>query len=373
MTTSQDSIIELFLQLVAIDAVSKAEKPVADFIRNYLNKREIEVFEDKSGSIVGGNSGNIIARVGNGTAPKIAFTAHMDTVKSTRGIKPQQVDGMIRTDGHTILGADNRAGIAIILHSIDRLLQSRKEFPSFEIIFTIGEETGLFGSMNLDLSILQSRIAYTLDSSADPGKYVLAAPSAWEFKIRLTGKGSHAAVNPGAGINAITMARDLLGEINTGQVDPHTTVNVGVIKGGEANNIVPESVFMSGEVRSFREESLKKYLKQIEECCRQISGRYNGRCGYEQERAFPGFHLDSNTPAIRLLEEAYQTNNLTPDPLVYHGASDANILNGRGITCIDVGIGAKNPHSFDEYIAVADLVKMSDVVLTLVQNQACLE
>ena len=365
-----DRLVDIFLQLVEIDAISKKEKPVAQFIKTFFENLNIKTSEDQAGKIVNGNTGNIIAKITNGIEENpIAFTAHMDTIKSTQNIKTIIENGIIKTDGSTILGADNRAGIAIILYSIEKILKEKIPFRPFEAVFTIGEETGLYGAENLDLNIVKSRIAYTLDSSADPGCYVLKSPTAYDFNIVLIGKPSHAAVNPSAGINAISMVGLLLNDISVGQVDDETTLNFGKIAGGEANNVIPPKVEISGEVRSFNNSRIDYYLKKINECLEKIKLESNGNYTFSYKEAFSGFDIEKNEPAIYELNSALQCHNLIPKPLKYHGASDANTLNRRGVLTIDVGIGAKNPHSTDEYIKIEDMKKMAAVMMHLVKRQ----
>lgn len=368
MQINQDRLIQIFFNLISISAISKQEKPVADYIRAFLQRMNISVVEDHAGKIVGGNTGNIIAKIrpaGNNNAFQFCFTAHMDTVKPTSGIKPYLQNGKIITNGETILGADNRAGIALILYLIESL-QSITLFTPFEVIFTIGEETGLYGSTHLDLGLLDSRVAYILDSSADPGCYVYAAPSAVDFTISFIGKASHAAVNPQDGINAISMAAHLIQNFQVGKVNNETTINFGKIQGGEANNIIPAQVTLSGEIRSFLKSHIDELFQKLMNRLHDTEKMFSGKCLLESEEAFPGFELDQKNEAIRRLISCFQAIGLKPQPLRYHGGSDANVLNNRGMVAIDLGIGAKNPHSLDEYIHVDHLLVMEQLLHRLV-------
>ena len=368
MKINSKRLTEIFLDLISISAVSKEEKPVAGYIKNFLAELGINSIEDNAGKIVGGNTGNIIAKLNGsaGTEP-IAFAAHMDTVKPTAGINPHIEDGRIVSDGSTILGADNRAGIAIILYTIETIVKEALPAAGFEAVFTIGEETGLFGSTNLDKSKVSSKTAYILDSSSDPGCYVFSAPGALEFDINLYGKSSHAAVHPEDGINALSMAAELINNFPLGQVDENTTINFGRINGGEANNVIPPQVDISGEIRSFSDADIQKHSRNLRDILDQISKKFGGRYEYRSKLSFPGFILDLNSGPVRRLNDCLSECGLTPKPIKYLGGSDANILNGRGMTAVNLGIGAKNPHSTDEYILIKDLEKMADVVLNLIK------
>ncbi|MBN2366661.1 MAG: M20/M25/M40 family metallo-hydrolase [Calditrichaeota bacterium] len=372
MNLNQNRLVDIFLELVAINAVAKSEKPVADYIRKFLSNLQISVMEDATGRIIDGNSGNIIAKIYNdgkkGPIP-FALVAHMDTVKPTTGIKPLIMDGRITSDGNTILGADNRAGIALILYLIENLHSNKLSHQPFEIIFTVGEETGLYGSTNLDMDMVESRNAYILDSSADPGYFVCAAPGAVDFRIRFLGKGSHAAVNPDKGINALSMAAALINRFSVGKVDEDTTINFGRISGGEANNVVPPLVELTGEIRSFNKNKIEHYSNRLSIQLKNISTEFGGNFELELEQAFPGFVLNKRSEAIKNLNSCLEKTGLTPMPIRYHGGSDANMLNNKGITAIDLGIGAKNPHSTEEYIMIRDLLAIEKLIHHLVLIQ----
>jgi tripeptide aminopeptidase len=351
---------------VKINAVSKQEKPVAEFIAHFLQRLGVGIIEDCAGTIVGGNTGNIIAPVpGASDRQPIALLSHMDTVKPTTGIAPRINGERITSDGNTILGADNRAGIAILLYCIEYILEHELPHIPFEAVFTIGEETGFYGSSNLDLGKIRARQAFVFDSSAAPGSFVYSAPGAVGYNIDLLGRASHAAVNPAAGINAIAMAADLIHNFPIGQVDDRTTINFGTICGGEANNIVPPEVRLSIEIRSFDPDNISHYSQMLNTNLEEITKRYQGKYRQKEELSFPGFSLDLNHATIQRTGEIFSKLGLTPEPMRYHGGSDANILNNRGIHAINLGIGARNPHSVNEYIEIRDLIMMSRFCLEL--------
>jgi len=369
MDIPKNRIIELFLQLVTINAVSRSEKAVADFIRAFIKPLRLRALEDGAGKAVDGDSGNIIIRA-NSTdrIQPIALMAHMDTIKPTLGIQPRVNNGKISSNGSTILGADNRAGIAIILSLIEHLTKNKLPHRPFEAVFTIGEETGLFGSTHLDMQLVESRTAYVLDSSADPGSYVYSAPGALELEIQFLGKASHAAVHPDKGINALTMAAVLIHNFPIGQLDPETTINFGKICGGEANNVIPSRIDLTGEIRSFKKEKVNHYKQQLEKQLCHIKEQFGGDFNLHSHVGFPGFELDTDTEPFKRLNDSLRSLGIAPKALKYHGGSDANVLNNRGMIAIDLGIGAKNPHSTDEYIKVDDLHTMTAVMLHLLTN-----
>lgn len=362
--------LKIFFQLVQLDGVSLHEKPVADYIRKFLSHYHIPVFEDEAGIKSGGNSGNLIALVHppgqTTTQPHFALMAHMDTVVSTAGVHPRVRDGRIESDGTTILGADNRAGIALILYLIHRLYQYSIPFQPFEVIFTIGEESGLYGSTYLDLTKVLSRTVYILDSSSDPGCFVVSSPSAVEFTLSFIGRPSHAGVNPEAGINAISMCGQFLHRFPVGRLNDSTTINVGFIQGGEGTNVVASDCQLKGEIRSFDPHDKEKFIHRLDTLAHEIASAFQGKYQLKVTEAFPGFSLPLDHPSIDRLVYFMKGIGLQPSPLQYPGASDANILNQRGITAIDLGIGAKNPHSVHEYITLSDLEVVSHLLFRMV-------
>jgi tripeptide aminopeptidase len=369
MDIEQQRLLRIFYDLVKIDAVSKQEKPVADYIGKFIHQHGYVSTIDKAGKLTGGNTGNVIVRAATADQKaELALVAHMDTIKPTAGVLPQIKDGQVVSDGTTILGADNRAGIAIILYTLEILKKNNSNHIPFEVIFTIGEETGFYGSANLDLSKLTARTAYIFDASADPGNYIYSAPGACGFKITFTGKASHAAVQPEQGINALQMAAEFVQSLSLGQVDKQTTINIGRLVSGEANNVVPPDANLTGEIRSFSQELIQKYYQEIMRNSCEIAKKYGGKYTINPYNEFPGFTLDLSTPVVVFLEKRMKNLGIKPKALRYHGGSDANILNNRGFSAVNLGIGAKNPHANNEYIRLDSLTTMSRLCLSLVTH-----
>jgi tripeptide aminopeptidase len=366
---NSERLVKIFVDLISIDAVSGNEKPVADYISSFLGYYDIDIVEDCAGKASGGNSGNLIATIpGDGEHSQVALMAHMDTIQSTWGVKPVITNEIIKSNGNTILGADNRAGIAIILYVVEQIKENSFKLPPFEVIFTIGEETGLYGSMHLELNRVKSKTIFILDSSASPGAYVLTAPYALEFEIDLIGQSSHAAVNPDNGVNAIKMAAEFVQRTRLGQIDDSTTINIGKILGGEANNLIPSKTNLTGEIRSLSKEIIQQQVLMLEKSLENIVAEYGGHFNISTAEAFPGYCLSEDSKMIQNLYKSMIKVGLEPLPLNYKGGSDANILNNRGLQAVNLGIGAKNPHSYDEYIKVADMTVMVNLVYHLLKN-----
>ncbi len=367
ISIDQDKLVDLFLQLVRINATSRQEKPVVDFLKQRLTALGVSVYEDHAGAQIGGNAGNLLVSLNGDRPAELFLCAHTDTVRPTEHLKPHITDGVIRSDGTTILGADNRAGVAILLYLIETIAGGNVRHRPFEVAFTVAEEIGLLGAANLEWNKLQAPSGYVFDSSLPPGNYISVTPTAVELHIRVFGKPAHAGVAPEKGVNAVSMAAEMLTRFPVGRVDEQTVANIGVIQGGEATNVVPGQVEMRGEIRSFSEATIERLLQQLDADLQAISQKYGGSYELHHRLHFQGFKIPEDHFITRHLKSKMAEVGLTPAGQVYHGGSDANVFNARGRTAINLGIGARNPHGNDEHIAIGDLVKMTQLALALVE------
>jgi tripeptide aminopeptidase len=371
MKVDDQKLLELFLQLIKIDSVSLQERAIADFVGDKFQRWNIRVKEDESAPKIGGNTGNLIIKLkshSNNSSP-LMLLAHLDTVRSTAQVKPVIENGIIRSDGSTILGADNRGGIALILYVISEIIEKKLQHRSLEIVFTVAEELGMFGALALDFSRLTAREGYIFDCSAKPGSYVGESPSAYDFRVQCQGRPAHSAVAPEKGINAISMALEIINQFPVGRINKETVANIGTIHGGSADNVVPDQVNFTGEFRSFSPSEIERMKANLETSCRSAGKKYGGTCEASFKVGFEGYKFDSQMPVIKHLHQAMQQMNLVPNPMVYPGGSDVNVLNANGIKAVNVGIGASNPHSNEEQIGLSDMVKGAELLMRLIEAE----
>src|SRR6266571_6918052 len=244
---NQERIKNLLLEFVQIDSHSRKERDIAERIKKYCEEMGAQAEIDDAGKAVGGNTGNVIARF-PGTIPgaeSIMMSAHMDTVVPGEGVKPIVEGDIIRTDGTTVLGGDDKSGCAVIIEVIHCLQEQNVPHAPIEAIFSICEEVGLLGAKNVDVSKLKAKYGIVFDSD-DPGFLFTKGPSSNHMEFRIHGLESHAGVAPEEGISAIKL----------GRIDTETTANIGLISGGMATNIIPNLVVLNGEARSHSEEKL---------------------------------------------------------------------------------------------------------------------
>ncbi|MBN2415562.1 M20/M25/M40 family metallo-hydrolase [bacterium] len=367
MHIDRDRLVERFLTLAQTDGITGDERRVADTIQAGLQTLGVPYEEDDAGASFDGNTGNIIARIpGTRSAgAPLLLMAHMDTVEPTAGLAPVITDGVIRSDGTTILGADDRAGISIIMEVLATLAENRLRHRPLEIVFSVGEEQGMLGSLQLDFSRLAAREGYILDCSRPPGKYVAVTPTAVDLGLTFTGRASHSGVAIENGINALSMALEVLRDFPVGQVDDETTANIGTIKGGTQVNVVPESVSATGEIRSFNTRVIERMCSDLKAAAETTARRFGGSAEVRCLEAFKGFSLTGDLPVIQTLVSVYEAMGISHEGLVYYGGSDANVVNRHGIQAVNIGVGVRNPHSHNEEIAIDDLVTTAELLLHL--------
>jgi len=258
MFTIQHDVLDNFLTLINIPSEAGEEQEIITYIVKRLKQHtrfiKINTLKENKNK----NYGNVIAKIkGNPKLKPIMFCAHLDTVSPSKNINPQILNNIIKTDGTTILGADDKAGVAAILTLLRLIHKDKLTTCPIELVFTIGEEIGLVGAKNLDFSQIDSKIGFVLDSDGDIGKAVIKAPSYLYVKVKVKGLASHAAMNPQLGVNSIKIAAEAIAKIPSGTIDSETCMNVGIIKGGVATNIVPELTEVDFEIRSYSEAKLK--------------------------------------------------------------------------------------------------------------------
>jgi tripeptide aminopeptidase len=368
MTIRQQELLSLFMRLAPIPGMSHAEREIADEVRAILTRAGISVVEDEAAHAVKGNSGNLfcIPRSFDAHSPCIMLTAHLDTVQSTSGLKAS-VDGeRVISDGTTILGADNRMGVAILVDLLLKVAGSTHPHRNFFVVFSVCEESGLEGAEAIDLSDNRPTAVYVFDCSKRPGIFIQEAAGISTFTAEFRGKAAHAGVAPEEGVNAIALSSAAIGKLKLGRLDADTTVNIGKIQGGSAVNIVPDKVVLEGEVRSVSNEKIRKQLKHIEQTFRESAGGSVGVIFSSTSGCKPYVHA-SNSRVLLEVMRALRAVGLSPEPIRYSGGSDANVYNAKGIPAVNIGIGAQKPHSTEEFFVLSDLESSSKIAEELIR------
>jgi len=358
-------LIDIFLQLIKIEALSQQEKPVAEHIRDFLIALNLKPYFDKSSSKTGSDTGNLLCKVGSGG--DIMFLAHMDTARPTGGVQPQILSDRITSDGNSVLGVDNRAGIAVILYALEKVLLEKLAVKDFTIAFTTCEESTLAGSLNLEVPD-RIKKCFIFDSSLRPGAFIHSSCGAKNFSVIINGMAAHSGLAPEKGVNSIAIAAHALSRIKQGRIDDETTVNIGTISGGSADNVVPETTQLTGEVRSVEMGMVDEVLQAIKAIFAEETHARGAGLIFHDEWGFKPYHIGQKTDIYKDIAGVMVKVGLTPVPVASLAGSDANSLNGRGIAAINLGIGAQNPHGNDEFIYKVDLNKSSEIALELMKK-----
>ncbi len=367
---NRQRLISKFIKLVETSSVSGHEGELRDLLKEEFSPRNLEVEEDNAAEILGGQSGNLLVRIpGKTDHPPLLFAAHMDTVEPGRGVKAVvSDDGYIKSVENTILGSDDKAAIAVLLEVLDVIKENGVDHPPLEFLFTVSEEQGLMGIKVFDFSKLKAEFGYVLDAGGDPGTIVIQSPCQNEIEYIVYGKAAHAGMNPEAGVNAIKLAALALSLMPCGRIDEETTCNFGIIEGGTARNIVADFCKVKGEARSLNRDKLDKLTAELEKIFTTEVRKNGGKAEVTAKFLYPEVKLDEEEKVVKLAVKAAEAVGLKPYLTSTGGGSDASIINGRGIRCVNLGIGMKAVHTCDENISIADLVNDVRLILAIIQE-----
>lgn len=366
---NRERLLATFLQLVRIDSISYRERKIADYVKNTLVKLGGQVFEDETGSRIKGQAGNVSARwPGTREAPALFFCAHLDTVEPGRRVAPQVSEGVVYSNGKTVLGADDKAGIAVVLEALRLIRERDLPTPPLELLFTVCEEKGLIGAKHLDSTLVSADYGFVLDSNGPPGKIVIQAPSQDQILATVRGRAAHAGMNPETGINAIQAAARGIAALRLGRIDAETTANIGVIQGGRASNIVPDQVTVEGETRSLDDAKRAALTTEICRVFTEGVESAGAQVEIEVELLYPSFRLRPDDPVVQLAWRAITGVGLEPSLEKSGGGSDANLLNELGVPTANLSCGMQKMHTTEEFIVIDDLVKSTELVLEIIRN-----
>lgn len=365
---NRDRMVNEFLELVQIDSLTKNERQMADVLKRKLQEMGFPVYEDDAAGKIGGNTGNLICTVeGEEGIPPILLMAHMDTVVPGNSIKPIVEGNIIKTDGSTILGGDDAAGIECVLEALRVLKEENAKHGSIYIVFAVAEEGGLLGAKNLDYTRLPCKYGFVLDSGGPIGTVAVRAPSQNQIYINVIGKSTHAGLEPENGINAIQIASEAISQMTLGRIDAETTSNIGIIKGGQATNIVCGKVEIQAEARSRNEEKLEAQTNHMKECFEKAALKFGGSVEFRVEREYSAFNITEEDEIISILREASDKLGIELLLEPTGGGSDTNIINEKGIQAVNISVGMNKVHSVEENISIDDMVKAAGFLLEIIK------
>ncbi|MFC2139226.1 M20/M25/M40 family metallo-hydrolase [Bacteroidota bacterium] len=355
-----ERMINQFMDMVRIDSESGNE---AEFI-NYLKPE----FEKLGGNVTIDSYGNLVAKFPEkecrGKDP-ILFSCHADTVQPGKGIEPELKEGVIRSKGDTILGADDKAGISELMEAL-RVAEVR---PPVEIAITKQEEVGLLGVKALDTSLITAKKGYLLDNDV-LDTIIIGGPSYYAIDVTITGRGAHAGMEPEKGLNAIQAASFAIAKLKLGRLDEETTANVGVIEGGLIRNGVPDKAKFLAECRSLTHEKAEKLCNEMEALIREETTKNGCTVEIDIDNKCNAVQISPDAEVVVTSQKALKTVGIDAKPVFITGFTDASIHNNNGVEMAGIGIGAKLEHSTDEHIYVDDMEKAKNVIVEILRLSA---
>jgi len=371
----RERLLAEFFELMRIDSPTKNERQIADFLKDRLKSLSMEVTEDKAGLVIGGNCGNVLAYLkGNlPKAPILLLSAHMDTVQPCLNIEPVLHEGLITSAGSTILGADDKSGIAPILEALRTIQEQNIPHGDIQVILSVAEEGGLNGSKNLDRTLLQADLGFVLDSGGKPGKIILEAPGQDRINVTIKGKASHAGVAPEDGISSIVAAAKAIASLKIGRIDEETTSNIGTIQGGLATNIVADCVEITCEARSRNLGKMESQTAQMCETFKRCAEEMGAIAEMEVKRAYDPYRLAEESQIAVLAAQAARSAGLTAVFGATGGGSDANYYNRYGVPCAVLGTGMQKSHTTEECLEEEDLYQSAKLVVEIIKAVARVE
>ncbi len=341
-------ITSQFIELVKISSPSGKEGLMSVYLQNWLTTHDFTFQIDTVGNILAKNNAN---------GEPLLLCAHMDTVQPGENINPIVKDGVITSDGKTILGADNKAFIASLLCALETTTNNR----AIELLFTVKEETG-GGVEFFQFDLIQSKKSLIFDSANPLGGIVLRSPFITNFDLQFTGISTHSS-KPDTGINAFMPAFEAMVQIPVGNLDAgETTVNIGLIKGGAGINIVPNLIQIQGEVRSYSELLFNKHIQNIKTIAHTQAKKTGAGVDFKLSGFCAGYTHEKDALFIESISEVFTKLNINTTFFMHSGISDANVLNAQGIETVNLTDGIKKPHTTEEQVAVIDLQLLCEII-----------
>jgi tripeptide aminopeptidase len=373
LTVNRQRLGETFTELCEIDSPSRREGQIAAHLKERFSALGADsIYEDSSAEKTGSEVGNLIIRF-DGNLPDqdgIFFSCHMDTVEPADGVEVVRTGDIFTSKGDTILGGDDKTGIAAVLELLTLLKENNTPHPMIEVIITTCEEIGLRGAKHLEYDKIIATCGYALDSTGID-HVVIGAPAANKLKVEFRGLAAHAGLCPEAGINALALAARAISRIKMGRLDNESTCNFGLIQGGTAANIIPDLITLQGEVRSHSEEKLQQYTREIYDIFEQTIDEWQGSPLLNGEKPsvaidiiadYPVLSIDAESPVVQRVKRGAELAGKELHYIVAGGGSDANIFNSHGLPTVIIATGMNKVHTVDEQLDLNDLVSLTELL-----------
>lgn len=367
---NETRLIDLFRGLIEINSPSLLEAEVVAFARAYLEANGLDVREDDAGARIGGNANNLIATLPANAPglPRVFLSAHFDTVEPTPGMRLVEEDGVFRPSTDTVLGADDKAGMAPAIEATLALRESGQPHGDVVLLLSVAEEIGLKGAAALRIEELGLDFGYVLDTGPPVGSFVNRTATHDKLDVRILGKPAHAGKDPEKGINAIQVAAAAISRMRIGRIDDETTANLGIIQGGTAVNVVCPEVRIRGEARSTNVATLEQQVDHMVQQFESAAREWGTTVEIDHQRHYNAYHIAEDAPVVRVAQAASRSLGYDGALRTTLGGSDANVYNAKGVPCVVVATGMQQIHTHQEFIVRADLVATAELTLEILRQ-----
>lgn len=361
-----------FLQLVTTDSAAGREGAIAAILMEKLRELGFQVMTDDAGERFPGECGNVFGVLEGQLDGALLLSSHMDRVPNGLGIRPVERDGVLYSDGTTILAADDISGVCAILDGIRQAKASGRPLPRIEVLFTVQEETTLGGSKSIDMELIQSKLGFFFDSAGPVGRFINGAPGLYDLTVEITGRSAHAGNEPEKGVNAAKILCDMLAGLPQGRLDPISTCNFPVIStGSKANNVVCDSASFQGEYRSRDYQRLLDYIDHFESHCRKVAEDNGAGIRIEKVENFLPFHVAETDEALVIGRKACEKLGIRYFAELGGGGMDANIIyargRDRGMQCVGVASGCYKNHTLEEHLVLDDFYRSGQLCAAIIE------
>lgn len=367
---ADERLLETFLDLVRIYSPSGSEAQCAKYCEEALKVAGCVVWYDDSAVATGSNTGNLIAELAGTLPGTLILSAHLDVVEPCEGVEPRIIDGRVFSVGETVLGGDDKAGLAAAIECVRRLVESGVPHPTVKCVFTVKEEVGLVGAKQLDASEVAGDLCLVLDAAGSPGGMVVAAPTQYTFEAKFIGRAAHAGVEPEKGISAISMAARAVCDMPTGRIDEATTANVGAFESTGPTNVVAVGARLTGECRSLHRDRVEDLRSRMDTVLKGAAETFGGTVEVAWNLEYEGFALSPGDPALGIVSDACRAIGLEPVEFPTGGGSDANVIAALGVPTLALSCGMSGVHGSHEEIAVADIEALTALCVAVARRLA---
>lgn len=372
---NKERLLENLIEMLKIHSPSKQEGEYAKYLVNLLEEIGAKIYLDKGYLEYGGDAPTIIAKLpGDIEGEGVTFSAHMDVIEPNFNVKPIREGNILKTDGTTTLGGDDKAGVASIIESIRTIKENEISHKDIYIIFTPCEESSLLGAKYIDWEkvpsdMMPAKNMIVVDNAGRAGIIAHSAPSRYSIEINFKGQKAHAGIEPEAGINSITLASYALSNMKVGRIDDLTTSNISTINSDFPSNVVPDKCKATGEIRGHSEEKILEVIESYKEVCTKATEKLGGSYKIDYKRDFPVLKPKDDLKFAKEFAGIYESIGVSAELKVIGGGSDSNVFAGEGFNSIIIGVGMYNVHTVEEYLEIDDLFKTTEAIIKYIKKE----